>query len=56
MSVPSHEIALSPKLVKNYHVVVVTSLPHFKSAIHSEDEVVQFMVSACVTLMDMHTV
>lgn len=45
VSVPSHESAPSPKLVKYYHVVVISSLPHFKTAVHSEDAVVQFMVS-----------
>lgn len=45
MSVPSHEKASSPKLVKNYNVLVITRLPHFKSATHSEEDVVQFTVS-----------
>lgn len=45
VSVPSRESAPSPKLVKYYHVVVISSLPHFKTAVHSEDAVVQFMVS-----------
>lgn len=45
VSVPSRESAPSPKLVKYYHVVVISSLPHFKTAVHSKDAVVQFMVS-----------
>ena len=49
ISVPSHEPATTPKLVKNYHVVVISSLPHFKDAIHDKDETVQFMVSKLVS-------
>ena len=45
VSVPSHEVASSAKLVKYYHVVVTSLLPHFKSATHSKEDVVQFMVS-----------
>ena len=45
MSVPSYETASSPKLVKDYHVVVITNLPYFKLPEHSEKDVVQFMVS-----------
>ena len=44
VSVPSYETASSPKLVKDYHVVVITRLPHFKLPEHSEEDVVQFMV------------
>ena len=44
VAVPSHDKANSPKQVKNYHVMVITRLPHFKDATHSEDDVVQFMV------------
>ena len=50
ISVPSHEPAAVPKLVKFYHVIVITTLPHFKTAVHSEDSVVQFMVSNSYTL------
>ena len=45
ISVPSREHASAPKNVKKYHVLVITSLPHFKSPVHSEDAVVQFMVN-----------
>ena len=44
ISVPSHEPATAAKHVKDYHVLVITSLPYFKSAVHDEDAVVQFMV------------
>jgi hypothetical protein len=44
ISVPGHEPASSPKVVKRYHVLVITSLPHFKEATQSEDSVVQFTV------------
>ena len=44
ISVPSHEAASAPKLVKWYNVLVITTLPHFKEASHSEDSVVQFTV------------
>lgn len=44
VSVTSYEQAASAKQVKNYHVVVITKLPFFKLAQHSEDDVVQFMV------------
>ena len=45
MSVTSHDSAPSARQVKDYHVVVITRLPHFKRAEHSEKDVVQFMVS-----------
>lgn len=44
MSVTSHESAPSARQVKDYHVVVITRLPHFKRGEHSEEDVVQFMV------------
>lgn len=51
MSVPSYDSASNPKLVRNYHVVVITRLPHFKLPEHSEADVVQFMVRLpCATL------
>ena len=50
ISVPSFEPAPTPRQVKNYHVVVITKLPFFKLAEHSEDDVVQFMVRSCTAL------
>ena len=44
VSVTSYEAAASAKLVKDYHVVVITSLPFFKLPKHSKEDVVQFMV------------
>lgn len=44
ISVAGHDAAPSARQVKDYHVVVITRLPHFKRAEHSEDDVVQFMV------------
>lgn len=48
ISVPSFQKASSPRNVKDYHVVVISRLPHFKLPEHSEDDVVQFMVSCRV--------
>lgn len=45
INVPSFQKASSPRNVKDYHVVVISRLPHFKLPEHSEDDVVQFMVS-----------
>ena len=45
MSVTGHDSASSARQVKDYHVVVITNLPHFKLPEHSEEDVVQFMVS-----------
>lgn len=45
INVPSFQKASSPRNVKDYHVVVISRLPHFKQPEHSEDDVVQFMVS-----------
>lgn len=44
LSVTSHDSAPSARQVKDYHVVVITRLPHFKRAEHSEEDVIQFMV------------
>lgn len=44
LSVTGHDSAPSARQVKDYHVVVITRLPHFKRAEHSEEDVVQFMV------------
>lgn len=45
LSVTGHDAAPSARQVKDYYVVVITRLPHFKRAEHSEEDVVQFMVS-----------
>lgn len=45
VSVSSYDPAPSAKQVKHYHVVVITKLPFFKLAGHSEDDLVHFMVS-----------
>lgn len=44
VSVTSHDPAPTPKQVKNYHVVVITTLPFFKLPQHSDADVVHFMV------------
>ena len=54
VAVPSHDKVSSPKQVKNYHVIVITRLPHFKDATHSENEVVQFTVSLSVLVGGAH--
>ena len=49
-----HEKVASAKQVKYYHVVVITSLPFYKRAEHSEEDTVQFMVRylpACACCM-----
>ena len=46
LSIPSHRVI--PGLLSStieYHVVVVTNLPVFKSAKHKETDTVQFMVN-----------
>ena len=45
ISVPSHQTADSPRNVKDYHVIVISNLPHFKLPQHDEDDTVQFMVN-----------
>ncbi|XP_064383148.1 HCLS1-binding protein 3-like [Halichondria panicea] len=44
LSVTGHEKAASAKQVRYYHVVVITNLPFYKRAEHSEEDTVQFMV------------
>jgi len=44
-SVSSYDPAPTPREVKNYHVVVITNLSFFKLSQHSEEDVVQFMVT-----------
>lgn len=51
MNVPSYVQADSPRNVKYFHVVVISTLPHFKSEEHSEEDTVQFMVRDITCLM-----
>lgn len=48
MNVPSYVPADSPRNVKYFHVVVISTLPHFKSEEHSEEDTVQFMVCTSI--------
>ncbi len=50
MNVPRYASAESARDVKYFQVVVVSRLPHFKKEEHSEDDIVQFMVSPCFDL------
>ena len=45
INVPSYQKPAQGKNIKDYHVVVISDLPHFKKPEHSEEDVVQFMVS-----------
>ena len=55
MNVPRYASAESARDVKYFQVVVVSRLPHFKKEEHSEDDIVQFMVSLCFDLCRTNT-